>query len=216
MMNQARPAQNNSVPFRYRLWSMALIITLILTGCLGSTAPSERFFRLSDPIPPKRYIRRLFPDILTVEMFQARGMLARERTLLYRDLVRSNETQFHAVNLWEDHPAAMIQSNIFHCLDQSGLFEVVTGANHYLRPRYSLAGIVENLEQHATNGQFSALLRVHLTLTDGKAEKIILSEIYQATEPAMDGRMEVLLPAFDRAMTQVCAMLISDLETRAK
>ena len=199
----------------YGWQTLALIAALTLVGC-GNMAPSERVFRLSDPVPPNKHAQPLFAGILAVETFQARGMLARERTLLYRDLILPNETQFHPNDLWEEPPAAMMQAALFHCLDEAGLFEGVIRPDRHLRPHYSLSGVVDRLEQRASHEHFDTLVRVNLTLTDDDADKIVLSNTYEAIEPASDGRIETLLPAFDRAMTQVCTALVTDLERRAK
>ncbi|CAK0746016.1 hypothetical protein CCP3SC1_150016 [Gammaproteobacteria bacterium] len=198
-------------------WQILLLaVALTLNGCLGSMTPSERLFRLSDPVSPKKYAQPLFNGVLAVETFQARGMLARERTILYRDLALPNETQFHPNDLWEEPPAAMLQSVLSHCLVDAGLFEGVIQSGRYLRPRYSLNGTVDRVEQRASNERFDTLIRIDLAITDGDADKIVLSGSYQAIEPANDGQMETLLPAFDRVMTRICGALTTDLEQRTK
>jgi len=198
-----------SDPFGFRPVA-ALAAALALAGCLGGSASPERQFRLSDPTPPPGPAKPAPGGALAVEAFQARGALARERNILYRDQALPNQTQFHPADLWEEPPAAMVQAALARCLGRSGTFEAVVGRDRHIRPRYSLYATLDRLEQRVTAGCSDALIRLDLSVTDDDARKIVLSGTYQAAEPAADGRIEALLPAFDRALARICAEVAGD------
>ncbi len=189
----------------------AALFALTLTGCLGASAPPERLFRLSDPAPPGTPAKAAISGTLVVEGFQARGALARERNILFRDLAEANETQFYPASQWEELPATMIQTTLANCLDRAGLFESVTSRDRRFRPRYALAGTLDQLEQRVAGACSDALIRVQMSLIDEEDHRMVLRGVYQAAEPVAGSRIDQALPAFDRALTRICAAMVADM-----
>ena len=200
---------------RRRFWRTApllAVLALALAGCLGASGPPERLFRLSDPVPPAATARSTVTrGMMVVEGFEARGALARQRSIVYRDTARPNETQYYPSAQWEEPPAAMIQAALAGCLDRAGLFDGVVRRDRRLRPRYSLVGVLDRLEQQVAGSCSRAVIRVEMTVIDEEANRVLLKGAYQAAEPAGPGPVDQALPAFDRALTRICATLVGDL-----
>ena len=202
-----------------RRWRLLLLATLAfaLTGCLGASGPAERLFRLSDPAPPADASPHTAgKGIMVVEGFEARGALARQRTIIYRDLSQANETQYYPAAQWEEPPAVMVQAAIASCLDRAGLFEGVVRRDRRLRPHYSLVGMLDQLEQRVAGSCSDAMIRVEMTVIDEESNRVFLKGVYQAAEPAGSGRIEQVLPAFDRALSAICTALVDDLRRLKK
>ncbi len=188
------------------------LLALPLAGCPGASGPSERLFRLSDPVPPAAAgAGPPAKGMLVVEGFEARGALARQRTIFYRDLTQANETQYYPASQWEEPPATMVQAAMAACLDRAGLFEGVVRRDRRLRPRYTLVGVLDRLEERVAGACSDAVIRVEMTLIDEEENRVLLKGSYQAAEPAGAGHIEQVLPAFDRALTRICAAAAEDI-----
>ncbi|MEI6557394.1 MAG: ABC-type transport auxiliary lipoprotein family protein [Rhodospirillaceae bacterium] len=193
---------------------LAAVFGLTLAGCLGGSAVPERLFRLSDPQPPAGSGKAV-DGMLMVEGFESRGALARERTILYRDLAQANETQFYPASQWEEAPATMVQAAIATCLDRAGLFDGVVRRDRRFHPRYILSGSLDQLEHRVAGHCSDALIRLQVALIDDDTHRVLLRGVYQAAEPAAQGQIEQVLPAFDRGLGRICAALVDDLRHRA-
>ncbi|MBI1206845.1 MAG: hypothetical protein GC191_06095 [Azospirillum sp.] len=204
--DQARPAGDIS------LARSVLALMLVLAACVGAPAPRERLFRLADPEPLIQRGPLAVDAAIEVDTFRGRGLLARERGIVYRDLAIPDELQLYPDYWWEEDAPAMIRGAVVHCLRDAGLFREVVGRESRTRARYVLAGTLDRLEQRVDHGRSEAAIGLEVTVTNTDDRSRQFERRYQFTEPAADARVETLLPAFNRGLERLCIELVGDLE----
>jgi ABC-type uncharacterized transport system auxiliary subunit len=195
-----------------------LLMVMGLIGCLGPTgkAPLVRQY-VFEYAPPRAAGGAVIEEMLTVERFAA-ARLHTSSAMVYREGPFLQDT-YHE-HRWRVPPAEMVADFLRRDLKSAGLFRAVIPPREAEETRFVLEGGVEEFLEIDEGQMRKALLVVTLTLLDlSRREvpaRVVFQKTYRNEVPFKTDGAPGLAEAMSRAMAQLSAQSITDIEAGLK
>jgi len=167
-----------------RLMGAAACLAFLAAGCGVGTAdiPDTRFFVIDYRVPPSNPgTGQMLPVVLGVESFRADSVYRTDR-IVYRKV--PYRVDFYPYERWGARPDEFVTDRLLDHLAASGRFKDVVRASAGASYDYLVRGRVKRFEEvGSSNGKFSALAQLDLSLIDRHTGKVIFQQQFtQSTE----------------------------------
>ncbi len=185
-------------------------VLLMVAGCGGGgEIPQERFFRLSQPVPPQGDTGQIMHGTLEVPRFIANGLL-NERAIAFSweqtpSVLRQYRTQF-----WADAPGLMLQDRLARYLQQANVAPRVVMASYGTRADYFIRGEVQRMELVAGENP-KAVLEMDLGLVRNQDATILLAKTYRAERAISQADPLAGVEGMDQALVEIFDAFLADL-----
>ena len=191
--------------------SLALVLTLLLTGC-GAPEPAsrDRFYALESTVPvvagqPAAGVTLLVNDLA------AYGFLG-GRQIVYRTAEEPLEVQRYHQLLWEEPPGRALALELLTALRAARLVELVITPAQRARADYILGGEITRFEHLPTDRPPRVRAEVNLTLLRGDDRRSLISRKYAGDEPTGGDTPQAMVQAFDRLSGRLVGEVVRDLQ----
>lgn len=189
---------------RALLPTLALALTAVLAGCLGSAPPVPRdhYYRIVVPAPAPTAKRDFLPGVLVVEPLQANGLL-RERPLLYSLSGKPHEVQQHDYHYWADAPPRMLQEQMVAYLRRSAIAQSVVTPEMRVNADFRLSGKAKRLERLIGGGPPRVFVELELALVRLSDDSLLALESYSEEVTATDNDVKSAVLALNQATARI-------------
>jgi ABC-type uncharacterized transport system auxiliary subunit len=194
-------------------FSLFWVISLLLTGCFGSSPPRERirFYTLE-------YNPVVFTDldkkacVVKIQRFSINPVYNTTRIVYENEARTRDDYVFHR---WRANPADMVTQLLKRDLKKSGVITAVLDEDSRFPYTHTLEGSVDEFLESDFGRIWHAKLTVSITLMkqDGLdiVEGILLQKTYQASMALKRNNPGALAEAMSRAMAEVSEKIIRDI-----
>jgi ABC-type uncharacterized transport system auxiliary subunit len=176
-------------------------------GCATPDVPDDRFYRVSLPEAASRGSTQL-PGVLVVNRFLADGLIS-ERPMVYGPVESPNQLRQYHYDYWVEPPTRMLQEELVRYLRSAGLAEKTVTPELRIRPDFELSGKVRRLE-HLRGGPSRVVVDIEFVLRSGRGGLLWVDEYHSEVEVG-DSQVPTAVGAFDQAVAEIYASLLSDL-----
>ena len=188
-----------------------LTFTLTFSGCLGSPAPQDHYYRLelsqaeapftTPPLHGTLQVTRPWADALTSE-----------RHLLYRQNTGTSQVHRHAYHRWIDSPTLILQQQMADYLRSSRVARQVVTPEHRVKADYRFTCRVVKLERVLDNDP-RVVMELELGLTHMRDREAVLLQTYHVEQPANNHDIATSIVAYNQALTTILNQFLGDAST---
>jgi ABC-type uncharacterized transport system auxiliary subunit len=196
--------------FRRAAIPLAVVMMLILGGCLSGPAPPDRFYRLEVPDAAARLELPRLRGRLLVASLRGDGM-TRGRRMLYRSASDPSQVKREGYDNWVDAPPVMVQRAVVEFLRSANAAEVVITPEMRLDADFRLGGRVHRFERLVGQGSSRVTIELDFTLVRAEDREHLLLETYREHEEVAGSGVGDSVAAFSRALHRILERLVSDL-----
>lgn len=166
-----------------RLFSGILLMSLLLAGCVGLSAPqggSPDVYVL-DALPAVQTPATRRDLVLAVNMPQARPGFETARMAYFR---QAHELNYYTGSRWTDTPARMLQPLLLQTLEQGGAFRAVVRAGSSIPADVRLDVELVRLQQDFTASPSRTQITLQAQLLDLRGRRVLAAKQFDAVEEA--------------------------------
>lgn len=191
-----------------------LIVAATVVSCVGAKGPpvESRFYTLEYAAPTPVAQGRRLNCILRVDAFDAPSFLATDRIVYREKPFRIGTYRYHR---WEARPALLVARHLEQDLKSAGFCRAVLGSESLLPATHVLEGFVDRFYENDAQKGWEAVCSVSLTLaaTRAKGAGVLMQRRYSSRRPCRHSTPQSLAEAMSRAMGEVSAQAVKDIET---
>jgi len=186
-----------------------LLAALAMQGCvrLHVAAPEIRDYRLDYSAP--KIDGTPVPVVLRIAPLSVAAIYDRQ-AIVYRDGPYSTGTYFDS--RWSASPGSMVSDLLARDFADSALYRDVQEGPSIAAADYLLTGMVEDIEERATDRSCSGHLRLRVAVTrlQPGANSVVLQKSYDADEPTTCGQPTAVARAISQDLAKISAELQAD------
>lgn len=200
-------------PLRF-LSAITLLVALsVLGACTQPPLPEDHFYRLSVPLPDKRFDAPLLPGILQVERFAAEGVLS-GRALVYSEPGDKHELKEYYYHFWMEPPAVTLQNQFIKFMRNANISDTIVTPDMRLNPAYVMTGKIRRMERIVGDNQVA--FEIEVGVKNAETNQVVSLDIYGVQEAAEGDTVKEAVKAMDRALAKVFQRVIDDMQKGAK
>ncbi len=194
---------------------LAVGLVLGLSACFGDAppVPEDHYYRISLGDPPARGDQPLLAGVVSVEPFDADGLL-RDRALVYSVDELANELKQQHYHFWTDTPPRLLQEATASYLRRAGIADAVVTPELRVPADLEVQGHVLRLERLLGGGapRVAVALRLALVHADGR---LVTMNDYADEVTCSDDSVGAAVAAFNQALSGIYARFLADIERAA-
>lgn len=183
------------------------IVVLTAYGCAAPDVPDDRFYRVRLPEAAGPGSPQL-QGVLVVNRFLADGLVS-ERPMVYGAVQSPNQLRQYHYDYWVEPPTRMLQEELVRYLRSAGLAEKTVTPELRIRPDFELSGKIRRLE-HLRGDPSRVVVDMEFILRSGRGGLIWVDEYHSEVEVG-DSQVPTAVGAFDQAIAEIYASLLSDM-----
>lgn len=194
---------------KFQLLSALFLGTVMAGGgCLGGPAPTDQFYQLELPEPPRKFDTPPLKGTLQVTRPEANALTG-ERPLLYRQKSESPQIHRYAYHRWVDSPTIMIQQELTRYLRASRLAKQVVTPKFRVKVDYVLSCQILKLERIVRDSP-SVLLELELGITSIQDNQTLLLQTYREEQSVNGEGIDASVLAYNEALSKILSRFLAD------
>ena len=193
----------------------AALLALLLSGCSALQPPriEQPTLYLLDAAPALRARQPQLDLVVAVDVPRAQAGFD---TALMAYVREPHRLDYYANNRWVDAPARMLAPLLVEALERSGAFRAVLRAPHSVSADLRLDTELLRLQQDFRTQPSRVQLTLRAQLVDLKANRVIATREFDATESAPSEDAQGGVIAANRALAHVLGELIAFCSSAAR
>ena len=188
-----------------------LVLTLALNSC-GASGParSDSYYRLELNARAAKSVHH-YPGTILIAKLDGRGFTG-DRAMIFRDPAKQDQLQRYTYHLWAEAPPLSLQDLMARYLREADIADFIVTPTQRARADLIISGTLFRLEHHPYDNPPGIRIELELGVVRADRREPVFLKRYHSTQATSDEQISHAIPAFNRAIAEILAAFLRDLD----